>query len=256
MRMEFIFSRKILKQKGLTINNVLAPIRAFLAERCADISEPEIGLFFGGEQDFAAFSELARRLCGRDWFVSAIKSWIWQVDNHTACECLEGIDSSAVDLQVFSGEILPRNKRCAAELGAVIEKLSAFKALAEQNGNVDFMDLQSAVNMLAAVHPTKKRDFKAKMEFAFDEEKLKKYNLTPERAFAIIGKFFSRRASSINEVAPGVFYGYNNHDTECFLAAPWLFDFEWFADCVTEAWFTDDDAVRAESLIKAHNEAK
>ena len=82
---------------------------------------------------------------------------------------------------------------------------------------------------------------KISMKFVFDEEKLKKDNLSSKRAMAPIQKYFQEH--NISETKPGFFEGDNEKDWPCFASCLCsLMDAEWFLKYIKEwEWYVDNN---------------
>lgn len=89
MKMEFVFDEAKMQNRGYTTDGVLNPIRKHLNYFGKNIKEEKTGIFVGTDEDFSAFAMLTTRLPRKEWFMAVIKSWLWEVNDHTVEDCLE-----------------------------------------------------------------------------------------------------------------------------------------------------------------------
>lgn len=95
-----------------------------------------------------------------------------------------------------------------------------------------------------------------RMEFIFDDNKLKQNGYTKDQCLNVIRKMYARHNSkTIKEIQEGVFIG-NDTDWETFSTSICLADSSWFLKVIKEwYWYVDEhdgNGIQKEDMLSAY----
>lgn len=95
-----------------------------------------------------------------------------------------------------------------------------------------------------------------KMEFIFDDDKLKQNGYTKDQCLNVIRKMYRHKSKTIKEIQEGVFEGYTDADWGILLSAIHLTDTSWFLKVIKEWYFYvneyDGKGIQKEDCLAAY----